>query len=183
MTQHKSQSATTLKPALDGLFTLSRTVFVLNKPDSYATARSHLDRAAALVTAASKGSAEPLAIANYMRCVAGVYHLFAGQLHQSGRYDHTVRFLEEGCRLSTLALETYRTAKAGSAAMDVDGEGADGKEQAWKLLPEQLSRRWELLGVCHAKTGDRKVRFFAILQCLYLFGNLYHINSSRMTHS
>ena len=34
----------------------------------------------------------------------------------------------------------------------------DDKEEVWKALGEQLSRRWELLGVCHAKTGDRKVR-------------------------
>ena len=89
--------------------------------------------------------------------MAVVYHYFASQLHQSGRYDHTVRFLEEGCRLSEQALEGHRAGKNGSTPMDVDGEGAE-KEEVWQQLEEQLSRRWELLGVCHAKTGDRKVR-------------------------
>ena len=86
-----------------------------------------------------------------------VYQYFAGQLHQNGWYDHTVRFLEEGCRLSEQALEGHRAGKNGDAAMNVDGDDAE-KREVWKQLEEQLSRRWELLGVCHAKTGDRKVR-------------------------
>ena len=29
--------------------------------------------------------------------------------------------------------------------------------EGWKQLEEQLYRRWELLGVCYVKFGDRKV--------------------------
>ena len=84
-----------------------------------------------------------------------MYNSLGSQLHQSGRHDHTVPFVDEGCRLAQRALQMYRAAKR-EESMDVEGEDK-GKEEAWKLLDEQLYRRWELLGVCHAKTGDRKV--------------------------
>ena len=35
---------------------------------------------------------------------------------------------------------------------------ATGKEaEGWGQLRDQLSRRWELLGVCYSKIGDRQV--------------------------
>ena len=45
-----------------------------------------------------------------------------------------------------------------SAGVDVE-EGAEKseKESQWSTLEEQLYRRWEILAVCHSKTGDRKV--------------------------
>ena len=133
---------------------LARTSFVLNNPDTYATAYAHLARAVSLVPSTSEScSLSPASLANYVRCIAGVYYYLAGQLQQSGRYDHTVRFLEEACRLGQQALAMHRT---GAENMDVDGE-SKGKEESWKALEAQLYRRWELLGVCHAKTGDRKV--------------------------
>ena len=146
-----------VKPALEALFTLSRTSFVLNNSGTYAIARSHLDRAAALLAGLSAGSVSCAVIANYTRCAAGVNHHFASQLYQSGRYDHTIRFLEESCRLGQQALDLYHAAKTTGATDATEGENAD-KEEVWKQLEEQLSRRWELLGVCQAKTGDRKVR-------------------------
>ena len=92
--------------------------------------------------------------------MASTYHYIAGQLYQSGRYDHAVRFIEESCRLGQQALELHQIAKRNADSMEAD-EDAKGKDEAWAQLEEQLWRRWELLGVCHAKTGDRKVRAFS----------------------
>ena len=136
---------------------------MLNNPDTYAVARSRLSRAAALLAnPPSSVSISRLTLANYMRCVAGVYHHLAAQLHQSGRYDHTVRFVEDGCRLGQRALQMYHAAKSDTNTNTNDE--SRGKEESWISLEEQLYRRWELLAVCHAKTGDRKVHRTPILR-------------------
>ena len=155
--QRKAFTTSTLTPALESLFTLARVSFVLNDPDSYALAREHLARATELLAAGptSGPSVSPLILANYTRSLSGVCNYLGGQLHQSGRYDHTVPFVDEGCRLGQRAVQIYRTAKR-EGVTDAEGEG-NGKEDAWRMLEEQLYRRWELLAVCHAKTGDRKV--------------------------
>ncbi|TBU57165.1 peptidase family C50-domain-containing protein [Dichomitus squalens] len=173
ITQRNTFSSSTLTPALETLFTLARISFVVNNPDTYTVAHSHLARAAALLSdPPASSSVSKLALAGYTRCVAGVYHYLAGQLHQSGRYDHTVRLAEEGCRLGQRALQMYHAAK-NDASTDVDGE-SKGKEEAWKLLEEQLYRRWELLAVCHAKTGDRKSAYEAFLNSISAFPFTQH---------
>ena len=47
--------------------------------------------------------------------------------------------------------------------------------EGWKQLEEQLYRRWELLGVCYVKIGDRKVRVIRGLDLLWF-------DTSRRTH-
>ena len=157
MVQRNAFTSSTLTPALETLFTLARVSFVLNNPDSYAVSRAHLARAAALLgdAPASASSVSSLALANYTRCVSAVYNSLGSQLQRSGRHDHTVPFVDEGCRLGQRALQMYRAAMR-EGATDVEGEDK-GKEDTWKMLEQQLHRRWELLGVCHVKTGDRKV--------------------------
>ncbi|KAI0747689.1 peptidase family C50-domain-containing protein [Daedaleopsis nitida] len=169
ITQHDTSTSSIVSPALEGLFTLSRTSFVFKNPDTYTTADAHLTRAAKLVSSISTSSQHPSASsANYTRCIASVYHNFAAQLHQNGRYDHTVRFLDQGCRLGQRALEMHRAAKTRADSMDLDDQ-TKGKEDAWKTLEDQLYRRWELLGVCHAKTGDRKLAHQAFLDSVRAF--------------
>ncbi|TBU21185.1 hypothetical protein BD311DRAFT_835203 [Dichomitus squalens] len=173
ITRRDTFSSSTLTPALESLFTLARTSFALNNPDTYTVAHSHLARAAALLSdPPASSSVSQLALASYIRCVAGVYHYLAGQLHQSGRYDHTVRLADEGCRLGQRALQMYHAAK-NDASTDVDSE-SKGKEEAWKLLEEQLYRRWELLAVCHAKPGDRKSAYKAFLNSASAFPFTQH---------
>lgn len=36
-------------------------------------------------------------------------------------------------------------------------EGKEGEEGVWKSLQGGMGKRWELLGVCYSKIGDRKV--------------------------
>ena len=86
--------------------------------------------------------------ANFLRCVSGAFHNLAGTLYQDGKYAAAVRFLKEGCPLGSQALIIHYSDEGGEK-----GENDEG----WKQLKEQLYRRWELLGVCHSKMGDRRV--------------------------
>ncbi|KAH9930403.1 peptidase family C50-domain-containing protein [Epithele typhae] len=170
ITTHNTRTTNLLGPVLEGLFTLARTAFALNNPGTYSTARSLLSRARSLLPSSplSEGSVSPISAAYYTRCVAAVHYYLAGQLHQSGRYDHAAPFVEEACALGQQALDAYHEVKTSSTPMDVDGEAAC-KEEHWEQLEEQLFRRWELLGVCHVKTGDRRSAYDAFVRGIKAF--------------
>jgi separase len=86
--------------------------------------------------------------ANFVRCVSGAFHNLAALLYQEERYGPAVRFLKEGCGLGERALRMH----GGGLGRAVE------REEVWVALEQQLYRRWELLGVCYIKMGDRKVR-------------------------
>ncbi|KAI0360283.1 hypothetical protein OH77DRAFT_1393661 [Trametes cingulata] len=171
-------NSTVVTGGVESLFTLARTAFVLNNPDTYVTARTYLERAAVLVShAASQASSSDASespslsavqLANYRRCIAGAYYNFAVQLHQSSRLAHAVPFLEEACKHAETALAEYRT------AVKAVGEEDDSKKEVWRQLEEQLYRRWELLGVCHAKTGDRKLAYESFVKSIRAFPYTLH---------
>jgi separase len=91
--------------------------------------------------------------ANYVRCISGAYHNLAGTLYQGGKHVGAVRFLKEGCALGGKAL----VIRFGGGGDEGRGGGEEKGEEGWKLLREQLYRRWELLGICYSKMGDRRV--------------------------
>ncbi len=62
-----------------------------------------------------------------------------------------MRFFEKSCSVGEDALRVYAPTTGES---DKSGE----KDGQWRTLEEQVYRRWEILGVCYSKTGDRKVR-------------------------
>ena len=174
-------------PALETFLVLARTALIIRNPDTYATAWDVLQEARALVFEHVVGRGPATAdvilqmirhpgekrahgavgwtpettgtLANYARCVAGAFHNIAGTLCQADRISHAVRFLNEGCALGRLALEMHRVAVE-DAGGETQEDGARDKE-GWKQLEEQLWHRWEILGVCQAKTGDRKVSGFS----------------------
>ncbi|KAH9848957.1 peptidase family C50-domain-containing protein [Lenzites betulinus] len=184
-------TSTIVTGAVESLFALSRTAFVLNNPDTYATAGKYLERATALVHSASQPSHNAGSdvasssqcttpqvsstsltrqqLANYTRCIAGAYYNCALQLHQSGRLAHAVPFLEEACARADAAVREYRSAGALG-----DSEDGAAKREVWKQLEEQLCRRWELLAVCHAKTGDRQLAYDAFVKSIRAFPYALH---------
>jgi len=100
-------------------------------------------------------------IANYVRCVSGTFHNLAGTLYQAGRHGAAISFLVNGCKLGQEALSLLATESHKDRISRGSGESnaTDQREmEGWKQLEEQLYRRWELLGVCYVKIGDRKVR-------------------------
>lgn len=90
--------------------------------------------------------------ANHLRILSGAFYSLAGTLYRSGQYASASRFLERGCAAGTKALHARRLQI--SASTD---ENLDKDQEAWTALEEGLYKRWEVLGVCHSKTGDRKV--------------------------
>lgn len=119
-------------------------------------AYEYLSRASVIVDSVASStthsdSENTIDVPNYMRCVSGAFHNLAGALYQSSRYGAAVPFLLEGCTLGGRALLCRVHQEKGK-----DAEG-------WKQLEEQLCRRWELLGVCYSKNGDRKVRLYITL--------------------
>lgn len=86
-------------------------------------------------------------MANYMRCVSGAFYNLAGTLFQATRYGAAVPFLKESCALGGKALRLPRPVSKSA------------NEKEWQQLEEQLFRRWELLGACYSKNGDRKVGY------------------------
>ena len=101
-------------------------------------------------------------LANYVRCVSGTLHNLAGALYQGGKYGAAIGFLVDGCKLGQKALSMHRSVPQNvknPSSDDDDEVTATNQREAdgWRQLEEQLYRRWELLGVCYAKIGDRKV--------------------------
>ncbi|KAH9945510.1 peptidase family C50-domain-containing protein [Amylocystis lapponica] len=151
ISETKATDAETLSPALDTLLVLARTGLVISLPDSYTDAFDLLARAATLVKAGP---------ADCVRCVSGAFYNVAGALYQAGRVAYAVRFLHEACVLGGQALDA-RGLESGA------GEGKNA--EAWRMLDEQLFRRWELLGVCQSKTGDRKLAYDALVEGVRAF--------------
>lgn len=57
----------------------------------------------------------------------------------------------------------YRTARKLDEVTDPEDDRLD---ESWAQLEDQLHRRWEILGVCHSKTGDRKVNYLRLASCI-----------------
>ncbi|KAJ7172324.1 cysteine peptidase C50 [Mycena filopes] len=134
---------------LDTLFVLARTKLHVQDPQTHGPPYTFLKRASAFLdidfydTAADK--------ATYARCISGAFHNLAGTLYQGGKHGVAIRYLEDGCALGRKALEMHSGNKTG-----------DG----WRQLEEQLWRRWELLGVCCSKIGDRKRAFESFMDAI-----------------
>lgn len=84
-------------------------------------------------------------------------------LYQKEKYGAGSRFLRQGCVLGREALMLWGKCQLEGVGGDVE-EGKEGeKEGAWKSLHDGMRKRWELLGVCYSKIGDRKVSIFGFV--------------------
>ncbi|KAF8623369.1 hypothetical protein AX17_007447 [Amanita inopinata Kibby_2008] len=163
--------------SLDTLFILARTTLVALDPRTHDAAYKYLNRAVELLglgleTSTTLGSKE---LANYVRCLSGTFHNLAGLLYQTGRYGAAVGFLTDGCKLGKNALGMHFDAVKANETRDKDGKASAVDEtelreaEGWRQLEEQLYRRWELLGVCYAKIGDRKKACTAFVESIVTF--------------
>lgn len=96
----------------------------------------------------------PVLIANFMRCTSGALFNAAGALYKAGKYGHAVRFLNDAAPLAVKALQEYDDANVETAE-----EGAKNEKDAetWRTHRLHLCKRYELLGACQCKLGNRKV--------------------------
>jgi separase len=150
-----------LTRCLDTLFVLARTTLNPIDPRTFVPAHDHLTRATSLLGIPLPDTA------NYTRCVSGAFHNLGATMYQAGRHGTAIGFLKEACMLGAKAWGMWKREPSG----DEKGDGRREKaEDGWRQLEEQLYRRWELLGVCYSKIGDRKVGvfFFFCLEVLWL---------------
>lgn len=129
----------------------------MNEPKTYIPTHDLLTRAMSLLGITDSATVEncaPPEHANYVRCLAGAFHNIAGSLYQAGRYGSAISFLKDGCQLGSVAVKMHRAADSSS--------DSDSKVDAWKQLDEQLYRRWQLLGACYTKIGDRQVASYPL---------------------
>lgn len=135
--------------ALDSLFVVSKFTLDVQASETYTITHDYLARANTILTNVNQTG---IPLSNYLRCLSGAYYNFAGNLYQSGRHGPAVTFLKDACSIGGRALTRRPKEK-------VNGEEKSRELEGWKQLEETLFRRWELLGICHIKLGDRKVRF------------------------
>ncbi|EKM60615.1 uncharacterized protein PHACADRAFT_203784 [Phanerochaete carnosa HHB-10118-sp] len=155
----KSCNGELFTAALDSLFALARVTLEVSSPLSYTQAYDYLSRAAAFLARAEESACDTLQIANYLRCLSGAFHNLGGTLYQATQHSHAARFLEQSCSVGERALKMYRT----TGRVEVE------KQETWTQLEDQMYRRWEILGVCHSKTEDRKQAFEAFVSCVKTF--------------
>lgn len=157
-----------INPVLDTLFVLARTSLITADQETCGPAYEYLACAAAFLGLADENASDRkcnetpalAGLADYVCCVSGAFHNLAGTLYQDRKYAAAVRFLK-GCALGRRALSLRACEGEG------DDKGPRKGEDGWKLLKEQLFRRRELLGICFAKMGDRRVSFmYYMVVCL-----------------
>ena len=141
-----------LTSLVDVYFALARSRLRPADVDSYTPALSYLQRAVAVVDSSLTGMITTDDAETLLRCISGTLHNLGGTLYVAGRLGGAVRFLKEGCILGRRVLGMYGNTCIGGQDAKSDRE-KEGRQQ----LEEQLFRRYELLGVCHSKIGDRKV--------------------------
>ncbi|EKM75331.1 hypothetical protein AGABI1DRAFT_80074 [Agaricus bisporus var. burnettii JB137-S8] len=145
--------------ALDSLFVVSKFTLDVQASETYTITHDYLARANSILTNVNQTG---IPLSNYLRCLSGAYYNFAGNLYQSGRHGPAVTFLKDACSIGGRALTRRPKEK-------VNGEEKSRELEGWKQLEETLFRRWELLGICHIKLGDRKNAYIAFLQSLVAF--------------
>ncbi|KAI5118549.1 hypothetical protein M0805_008489 [Coniferiporia weirii] len=176
--------------ALDTLFQLATAGFVPQRADTCDRAYDYLARAARIVerVPVAESGSDARACANYTRCLAGAFANVAGTLYKAERHSFALRFLLQACPLSVRASALYDEGRAGvdsGAETEGKGKGRDEPEsekdrEAWKAHRTQIYRRWELLGVCYMKIGDRKLAYDAFVQGIvnYPFAEVFQSGSA-----
>ncbi|KAF8986511.1 peptidase family C50-domain-containing protein [Cyathus striatus] len=157
---------------LDTLFVLSRTTLQVEDPRTYMSSYDYLSQGKSVLLGLCTSQdnyacSANMDIGNFIRCLSGAFHNMSGSLYQAGRYGHAIPFLRESCTLGVTAL--YLREQQGEIDQDQAEENMTKEADGWKQLTEQLYRRWELLGVCYAKNGDRKNAFSSFRRSVYTF--------------
>ena len=128
---------------LDTLLVLSRSRLTVEDPMTYTYAYENLEWA--YRTATASPVPPPDLKSEYLRCISGAYHTIGATLCQAERFGGAARFIQRACELGTNAVSGTRLQN-------------EGRDKQRTTLIQNLYRRWEMLGVCYIKIGDRKVR-------------------------
>lgn len=126
--------------ALESLIALARAESDRVGSDSFAL----LGRCMPLVEPFSNSARK----AEMIKVVSNAYYICGAALYKDGKGGSAVGLFKVSCELGARALEVVR---------ECGDESAEGEVHTWAAHRELMSRRWELMGVCATKGGDRKV--------------------------
>jgi separase len=168
-----------LTPLLDTLFNLARLALDISKPETHQTSFKILLRAMNLPALGLKGFLDiPSSFAssddgntdlstrlNYQRCVSSAFHNMGAALYQASKFAAASRFVKLGSQIGSYALGSYYAA---GIHKSVDSE----KRKLWTQLEDQIYLRWDLLGSCCIKTGERQVSCHPEIQVTMLTWSL-----------
>ncbi|KAI6000295.1 peptidase family C50-domain-containing protein [Pisolithus orientalis] len=160
-----------LASLLDTQFVVARNRLNSDDVDTYTLALRQLENAVATIDG-SLTVIDPLDSANFLRCISGAFHNLGGTLYKADKHGGAIRFLKQGCIVGTRALSLYTSqGKVDTTNGEFDSQEKEGErnKEGWKQLEEQLFRRYELLGVCYLKIGDRKLSIEAFVQSVRMF--------------
>jgi separase len=132
---------------LDTLLILSKSRLIVEDPTTYANAYENLEWAHKISTTSPP---PPDLKSEYLRCISGAYHTIGAMLCQVERFGGAARFLQQACEIGANAVSGTRLQK-------------DSCDKQRTALLQNLYRRWEMLGVCYIRIGDRKVRRLAFV--------------------
>jgi len=129
---------------LDTLLVLSKSRLTADDPATYTHAYESLEWARRTATASPVPP--PDLKQEYLRCISGAYHTIGATLCQAERFGGAARFLQQASELGVAAVSGTRLQNG-------------GRDKQRTTLLQNLYRRWEMLGVCYVRIGDRKVRY------------------------
>ncbi|TDL24888.1 hypothetical protein BD410DRAFT_766456 [Rickenella mellea] len=163
-------------PTLDTLFNLATTKLSPTDPDTWGQAFEYLSTSLGVIGSSDDETApsrDNIDEANFVRCISGAFFNIAGTLYKAGKFAPAVRFLTKACPLGKRAIELYLADTKGKSPSLGDVAGAK-EADAWIQLKAQLYKRWELLGVCYSKIGDRKLAYESFVESIkhYPFGEV-----------
>ncbi|KAI6148818.1 peptidase family C50-domain-containing protein [Pisolithus tinctorius] len=160
-----------LASLLDTQFVVARNRLNSDDVDTYTLALQQLENAVATIDG-SLTVIDPLDSANFLRCISGAFHNLGGTLYKADKHGGAIRFLKQGCIVGTRALSLYTSqgkVDTTNGEFDSQEKESERNKEGWKQLEEQLFRRYELLGVCYLKIGDRKLSIEAFVQSVRMF--------------
>lgn len=144
--------------AIDSLCVLAKDIHSRSNLDAHNAAYNYLQRGVVIINAQetlllSSTADSPAfdALAKLLRCVCGAFWNHAIARYQEDNYATAARFLVQACELGTRACRI-----AGDLSIE-ESEAGGTSGDSWSVFKACLPKRWELLGECYMRIGDRQV--------------------------
>lgn len=156
--------------SVEALLVLAYSHLVVDDRQSYGTTFAYLDRALPLVGRLSRtGEIVKLDLRAHhsIRSLASALYNIGGTLYNESKPESALRFVQRSCDLTKAATQSLDGHDDLAAAMDRltvkegklndSAEEASARQEAVRDMTRHLSKRYELLALCHQAVGDKKV--------------------------
>ena len=97
-----------------------------------------------------------------LRCISAAYWEIGTSLFHKDQFAAAIPYLIRMCEISTtlISLPKFENIDLETKTKDTKLQSASSRTSTIESIAAQLPKRWELLGFCQGRTGDRKVIFF-----------------------